>query len=129
MILKTVKTYIFAGVAVACIAIGTAGFVYVKGVIAENEALAKDNTTLLASNESLQETLDAVTDAQEKQSQITIQLNEQLSLAEQRLSELRTMFLEHDLTNLALEKPGLIERRMNDATKDVFDSIEFSTSR
>ena len=34
------------------------------------------------------------------------------------------IFARHNLTKLASAKPGLIEKRANNATKQVFDSIE-----
>ena len=34
------------------------------------------------------------------------------------------IFKRHDLSKLAAAKPGLIEPRVNNATKDVFDSLE-----
>ena len=34
------------------------------------------------------------------------------------------IFRRHNLTKLAAAKPGLIEPRMNKATKEVFDGIE-----
>ena len=37
---------------------------------------------------------------------------------------IRDRFRRHNLTKLAAAKPGLIEPRMNKATKEVFDGIE-----
>ena len=34
------------------------------------------------------------------------------------------IFRRHDLSKLAAAKPGLIEPRVNNATKEVFDSLE-----
>jgi hypothetical protein len=33
----------------------------------------------------------------------------------------------HDLTTLATEKPGLVEKRINDATKALFEDLQSST--
>lgn len=66
----------------------------------------------------------------EKQFQLLTDLNNNLQNAEQYNRELRKLLADHDLTFLAEEKPGLIEKRMNDATEDVFNSIEqFTRSR
>ena len=42
--------------------------------------------------------------------------------------ELSKKLREHDLTRLTLRKPGLIEKRVNDATKKVFEELESSTA-
>ena len=44
------------------------------------------------------------------------------------VTELRNKFARHDLNNLALMKPGLIERRVNAGSKKVFDELMSITS-
>ena len=48
--------------------------------------------------------------------------------AEKYGDELSKKLREHDLTRLTLRKPGLIEKRVNDATKKVFEELESSTA-
>lgn len=55
-------------------------------------------------------------------------LSDMLRETESRLDDLRVTLLEHDLENLAREKPGLIENRINKATKEVFEQIESLTN-
>lgn len=43
--------------------------------------------------------------------------------AERAVTELRNKFARHDLNNLALMKPGLIETRVNKASKKVMDNL------
>jgi hypothetical protein len=43
------------------------------------------------------------------------------------MSRYLDIFKRHNLTKLAIAKPGLIETRANKGTKDVFDSIEKDT--
>ena len=43
---------------------------------------------------------------------------------EGEMSRYLDIFRRHNLNKLALAKPGLIETRVNNGTKDVFDSIE-----
>ena len=56
----------------------------------------------------------------------TLQIN--LQEAESRVTELRALFLNHNLTNLALQRPGLIETRINNGTRRVFDQLEDLTN-
>jgi|TARA_R100000388_G_scaffold39207_1_gene30217 cell division protein FtsB len=44
------------------------------------------------------------------------------------VTELRNKFARHDLNNLALVKPGLIEKRVNAGSKKVFDELTSITS-
>jgi hypothetical protein len=44
------------------------------------------------------------------------------------MSRYLDIFKRHNLSKLAIAKPGLIETRVNNGTKDVFDSIEKDTA-
>ena len=43
---------------------------------------------------------------------------------EQEMNRYLDIFKRHNLSKLAAAKPGLIETRVNNGTKEVFDSIE-----
>lgn len=62
---------------------------------------------------NLQVQTQALTDMQSKNNEIQIEMNRYLDI-----------FNRHNLTKLAAAKPGLIETRANNATKEVFDAIE-----
>jgi hypothetical protein len=55
-------------------------------------------------------------------------LQADLQRAEQYGNDLRMKLIRHDLTLLALKKPGLIEQRINDATQKLFDDISADTN-
>jgi hypothetical protein len=44
--------------------------------------------------------------------------------AQREMNRYLDIFKRHNLTKLAIAKPGLIEPRINNGTKNVFDSIE-----
>tara|TARA_R110002124_G_scaffold131118_2_gene293190 strand:+ start:446 stop:886 length:441 start_codon:yes stop_codon:yes gene_type:complete len=46
---------------------------------------------------------------------------------QRQAEEAMAIFKDHNLTILARRRPGMIETRANDATKDVFDSVEASS--
>ena len=48
--------------------------------------------------------------------------------AETKVTELRKTFDEHNLNNLSLAKPGLIENIINKGTKKVYDNIRELTN-
>jgi hypothetical protein len=63
-----------------------------------------------------------------KMSELNRTLQVDLQRAEQYGDELRMKLIRHDLTLLALKKPGLIEQRINDATQKLFDDISADTN-
>ncbi len=48
--------------------------------------------------------------------------------AESKVTEMRKTFDEHNLNNLSLAKPGLIEKIINRGTKNVYDNIRELTN-
>jgi len=55
-------------------------------------------------------------------------LSNDLQKAEQYGDELRATLQKHNLTHLANKKPGLIEKRMQDATNKLWDDLESITT-
>ena len=55
------------------------------------------------------------------------QLSTDLQKAEQYGDELRATLQKHNLTHLANKKPGLIEKRMQNATNKLWDDLESIT--
>jgi multidrug resistance efflux pump len=55
-------------------------------------------------------------------------LSADLQKAEQYGDELRATLQKHNLTHLANKKPGLIEKRMQDATNQLWDDLESITT-
>ena len=63
----------------------------------------------------------------ERQAKLTQQLQTDLQKAEQYGDELRSTLQKHNLTHLAETKPGLIEKRMQDATNKLWDDLRSIT--
>ena len=57
------------------------------------------------------------------------QLREQLNKAEEYSDDLAGKLRRHNLTVLTLQKPGLIETRVNNATAKLFDELEAITGK
>lgn len=62
-----------------------------------------------------------------RQQQLNDELQANLRKAEEGLDQIRATLSDHDLTQLALRKPGLIETRINNATEEVFQQIEIDS--
>ena len=99
------------------------GFFYVKKLQSDLQT-ARENVakmevavqTAEASVKTLQE--DAI-----KMAELNAQLTTDLQKAERYGDELRATLRKHDLTHLANKKPGLIEKRMQNATDKLWDDL------
>jgi len=103
------------------------GYWYYQDTQERMGILRENNAKLELAVETNQETIDNMVEENIINQERIDNLTENLRDAEQYNSELRRLFQEHNLTLLAEEKPGLIEKRINDATDEVFDSIMRST--
>ena len=81
-------------------------------LVAESNALALEEATQFAT--------------QMEEQNLELQAN--LQHAEVYKDSLIEKFRDHDLTRLSLKRPGMIQLRINDATKKVFDDIESLTA-
>ena len=93
--------------------------------------LYNQNTTLKAENQAFelrdQEqklTIEAQQQSFETQTSALNNMTARNAEIEGEMSRYLDIFRRHNLNKLALAKPGLIETRVNNGTKDVFDSIE-----
>ena len=103
------------------------GFLYVKNLQKNLEIaranVAKMEVALQTSEQSLQ-----LERAESKRlGELNTQLSSDLQKAEQYGDELRATLQKHDLTHLANKKPGLIEKRMQNATNKLWDDLESIT--
>lgn len=109
------------------LALSGLGYWYYQDTQERMGILRENNAELEIAAETNQKTIDNMVEENIINQERIDSLTESLRDAEQYNSELRRLFQEHNLTLLAEEKPGLIERRINDATDEIFDSIMRST--
>ena len=133
LLLGKTTVYIIIGVLVSALT-GVAYFYYtssqntIRELTATNATLTVENANLKEANASLQTTLETVRNSAKVQQQLAADLTARLSQSEVELNNLRTLLIDHDLTMLALQKPALIEKRINDATRNIFSTITSDTS-
>jgi len=104
------------------------GFLYVKKLQSDLETaranVAKMEIAVQTSEQSLQ-----LERAESKRlGELNSQLSNDLQKAEQYGDELRATLQKHKLTHLANKKPGLIEKRMQNATNKLWDDLESITN-
>ena len=90
--------------------------------------LRENNAKLEVANEENQQTIAKMQEDNVRLNALTDQLNTDLRKAEEYGDELRNTLNKHDMTHLANKKPGLIEKRMQDATDKLWGDLESVTS-
>jgi hypothetical protein len=90
--------------------------------------LRENNAKLETVAKANAEALEEVTAFANQMEASNLELQANLRKAEAYKDDLLSKFQKHNLTKLSLRKPGLIEGRINNATKKVFDDIESLTA-
>ena len=104
------------------------GYLYVKKLQSDlqtaRENVAKMEVAVQTSEQSLK--LERAETA--RLGELNNQLTTDLQKAEKYGDELRATLQKHNLTHLANKKPGLIEKRMQNATNKLWDDLESITN-
>lgn len=104
------------------------GFMYVKNLQSNLEVARANAAKLEAAVETSEASLKLLKEDNARLNALSDQLNEDLRKAEQYGDELRATLQKHDLTHLANKRPGLIEKRMQNATNKLWDDLESITN-
>ena len=92
------------------------------------KTLQENNAKLETVAKTNELTINSLQESQEKFATLNNELQTKLNLALNYGDDLRKKLHKHDLTRLSIKKPGLIEKRINDGTNKLFDSIESITA-
>ena len=103
------------------------GLFYVKQLQSNLEIARLNNAKLESAVETSEASIKLLQEDNARLNTLTDQLNNDLRKAEQYGDELRATLQKHNLTHLAEQKPGLIEKRMQDATDQLWDDLESVT--
>ena len=95
----------------------------------ENETLKENNVKLEYAVEEQKQAMNTLRENFERQGQSLLNMSREIALIEQEKAEYLAIFSRHNLDNLALKKPGLIENRFNDASELVMEGIEDDTKK
>jgi len=90
----------------------------------ENSRLAELNQAFELRDSQQKETIKTLQSDFKTQSEGLLKIQERNNEIELEMSRYLDIFKRHNLTKLAIAKPNLIETRVNNGTKKVFDSIE-----
>ena len=110
----------------------TMGLLVVMGLLTfylytQNQTLTENNIKLEAAVEEQQKTMAVMKEQYERQGKSLMNMTRRNAEIEAEKAEYLEIFSRHNLDNLALKKPGLIENRMNNASELVMEGIEGDT--
>ena len=115
----------------AAMAVG--GYLYYQtAVVPMKNKIEEQTAVILAQDLRDQEqkaTIAAITANAEKTAEATATLQKQNQEYEAEMSEYLDIFRRHNLAKIASARPGQVETRANERTKEVFDAIEEVSKR
>ena len=103
------------------------GLFYVKQLQSNLEIARLNNAKLESAVETSEASIATLKADNARLNVLSDQLNADLNKSEQYGDELRATLNKHNLTHLANKKPGLIEKRMQNATNKLWDDLESIT--
>ena len=90
----------------------------------QNQVLSANNLALEGAVKEQQQAMTAMKESFEKQGESLQNMMRKNAQIEQEMNQYLDIFRRHNLNQLAVAKPGMIEKRVNNATKQVIESIE-----
>ena len=102
------------------IAAAGGGYVYVQKLQSDLETARANVARMEVAVQTSEASLKLEREEAARMSELNMKLTTDLQKAEQYGDELRATLQKHDLTHLANKKPGLIEKRMQDATNKLW---------
>jgi predicted RND superfamily exporter protein len=110
-------TKVFLGVIVVLFSL--CGFLYYQ-----NQSLSSLNKAFELRDQEQKAAIESLQDDFKVQTEGLLDIQRKNQQIEQEMNRYLDIFKRHNLSKLAAAKPGLIETRVNNGTKEVFDSIE-----
>ena len=95
----------------------------------ENQTLAANNLALEGAVEEQKAAMTAMKESFEKQGKALLNMSRVNAEIEAEKAEYLAIFARHNLDNLALKKPGMIELRFNNASEAVMEGLEDDTEK
>ena len=104
------------------------GWYYYKDTQARIAILTENSAKLEQATNTQKQTIDTLVEDAEKFRELNKDLNIKLEAANEYKNKLIGKLRKHDLAKLSMQKPGLVEKKINNGTKKLFESLEKLTS-
>lgn len=122
------RIYIMVAVVIAVSGAVISARAYYKETQERIATLHKNNAKMEVVQQQNEVVLRSLTSEATRLNDLNFNLQENLDAAEDYKDELIVKLQKHNLTRLSYQKPGLIERKINNGTQSIFDSLESLTS-
>jgi len=104
------------------------GYYYYKDTQERIQILTENSAKLEQATQTQKQTIDTLIADAEKFAKLNSELQAELVRANDYKNELIGKLRKHDLTRLSQQKPGLIEKRINNGTKKLLENFESLTT-
>ena len=103
-------------------------YYYYNDTQARIAILTENSAKLEQATNTQKQTIDTLVEDAEKFRELNKDLNIKLEAANEYKNKLIGKLRKHDLAKLSMQKPGMVEKRINNGTKRLFESLEKLTS-
>ena len=100
------------------------GYYYYKDTQSRIQTLTENNAKIMAAKAVQDQTIETLIADREKFDKLNKELQVKLNAANEYKNTLIDKLRKHDLANLSIKKPGLVEKKINRGTKRLFESFE-----
>ena len=118
-----IKVYLFLIIMGVLGAVGYGGYMYYKDTQQRIATLTENNAKLEIAVQISEDSVELLQNDIAKNAELNRELQKELQIAEQYGDQLRNTLRKHNLTHLANKKPGLIERKMQNATNRLWNDL------
>ena len=108
--------------------VGYGAYYYYKDTQARIAILTENSAKLEQAANTQKQTIDTLVEDAEKYRELNKELNTKLEAANEYKNKLIGKLRKHDLAKLSMQKPKMVEKRINNGTKRLFESLEKLTS-
>ena len=122
------KVYILIVVIGLVGGVGYGAYYYYKDTQARIAILTENSAKLEQATNTQKQTINTLVEDAAKYRELNKELNTKLEAANEYKNKLIGKLRKHNLAKLSLQKPGMVEKRINNGTKRLFESLEKLTS-
>ncbi len=100
------------------------GYYYYKDTQERIQTLTENNAKIMAAKQAQDNTINVLIADQKKFESLNKELHTKLEAAHDYKNKLIGKLRKHNLQKLSMQKPGLVEKKINNGTKRLFESLE-----